>query len=306
LLFGNADNRLHRTINPALARPPEVSLYKRRVQASPCRLLLPAQLSKDGQFHEALDGNDLLMAARALWLVRHGESFANVAASEAQAAGADSIVVQNRDADVPLSPVGESQAAALGVWLREQGAETAVGAVWASSYLRAQQTISLAMGAADMTHPIRIDDRLRDRELGILDLLTSFGVENRFPAEAERRRWLGKFYYRPPGGESWADVALRLRTFLSDLSDTDDERPVVIATHDAVIMLFIYVCCGLTEEKLLAFARDNTVLNASVTQLVRAPGAERWTLQGFAVHDHLQRAGVPTTEHPGDHHDVHD
>jgi len=37
--------------------------------------------------------------------------------------------------------------------------------------------------------------------------------------EAARRARLGKLYYRPPGGESWADVALRLRSFLSELRD---------------------------------------------------------------------------------------
>ena len=68
----------------------------------------------------------------------------------------------------------------------------------------------------------RLDERLRDRELGILDRLTSAGVEARFLEEGERRRWLGKFYYRPPGGESWADVVLRLRSLLADL---DREHP---------------------------------------------------------------------------------
>ncbi len=62
------------------------------------------------------------------------------------------------------------------------------------------------------------DERLRDRELGILDRLTRLGVKTRYPDEAERRLWLGKLYYRPPGGESWADVALRLRSILDELN----------------------------------------------------------------------------------------
>jgi hypothetical protein len=36
-------------------------------------------------------------------------------------------------------------------------------------------------------------------------------------ATAAARAFLGKFWHRPPGGESWADVALRLRTFLDTL-----------------------------------------------------------------------------------------
>ena len=64
---------------------------------------------------------------------------------------------------------------------------------------------------------MRLDERLRDRELGVLDRLTRRGVEARHPEEAELRRRLGKFYHRPAGGESWADIALRVRTALADL-----------------------------------------------------------------------------------------
>ena len=41
-----------------------------------------------------------------MWLVRHGESVGNVAASQAGAAGADLIQVGLRDADVALTPTG--------------------------------------------------------------------------------------------------------------------------------------------------------------------------------------------------------
>ncbi|MEP6695909.1 MAG: hypothetical protein ABJA34_03415 [Pseudonocardiales bacterium] len=52
-------------------------------------------------------------------------------------------------------------------------------------------------------------------EIGILDLHTTAGVLGRFPEEAARRNRLGKFYHRPPGGESWADVSLRLRSLIT-------------------------------------------------------------------------------------------
>lgn len=66
---------------------------------------------------------------------------------------------------------------------------------------------------------VHTDERLRDRELGILGRLTRLGAEKRFPKEAERRFWVGKLYYRPPGGESWAEVALRLRSVLEELNN---------------------------------------------------------------------------------------
>jgi len=240
------------------------------------------------------------MGATELWLIRHGESEANAAAAVAEQNGHEVIAARYRDADVPLSAVGNEQAEALGTWLAANITTQKPGAVWASSYLRAQQTISIAMTAAGLDLPIRIDERVRDRELGILDLLTTAGVEARYPDEADRRRWLGKFYYRPPGGESWADVALRLRSFLRDIDLYQDGECVLVAAHDAVVMLFLYVCDGLTEAEILEFARTNVVTNASVTRLVRPSGEGRWRLDRFADDSHLRVEDAPITAHPGD------
>ena len=239
------------------------------------------------------------MGATELWLVRHGESTANVAATEAEREGRDVIQTNFRDADVPLSPLGEQQATALGEWLAQNSTDYKPCALWASSYRRAQQTISIAMSVAGFGLNVRVDERLRDRELGVLDLLTTQGVENRLPEEAARRRWLGKFYYRPPGGESWADVALRLRSFLRDVDLHNDGQCVLVAAHDAVVLVFLYVCIGLTEQQLLDFSLTHTVTNASVTKLVRPSGEGLWTLGAFSTDEHLDRAGVPATEHPG-------
>lgn len=232
---------------------------------------------------------------RELWLVRHGESVANVAASAAERADADVIDIGVRDADVPLSVHGEMQAAALGDWLSARGRPD-VFAV--SPYLRARQTLDIARGGSHGDQVV-IDDRLRDRELGVLDLLTTVGVERRLPEEARRRRWQGKFLYRPPGGESWADVALRIRSFLADL-DRDPARRVLVVAHDAIVMLVMYVCCGWTEHELLEFTRTNVVPNASVTTLARPDGDRWWSLRTFGDTTHIERSAAPVTSHPGD------
>lgn len=236
------------------------------------------------------------MSSAGLILIRHGESVANVAAAAAERAGLHRIDAGYPDSEVPLSPTGEQQSDALG---RRLAAEAeSLGAVWASSYLRAQQTIERALAAANIRASVTIDDRLRDRELGILDLLTTSGVLSLYPGEAERRGWLGKFYYRPPGGESWADVALRIRSFLRDLDFANATGPIIVATHDAVVMVFIYVCLGLTEPALAAFMKDHVVTNASMTRLSRSPDG-KWSLDEFAADEHLAAHGVPTTEHQG-------
>lgn len=233
------------------------------------------------------------MAPNRLWLVRHGESEGNVAASAADRAGAPAIDLSTRDADVRLSEVGREQARALGSWWSSAGAS--IDECWVSPYLRARETLTLALDGAAV--PIVVDERLRDRELGILDLLTARGVEELHPAEAARRRHLGKYFYRPPGGESWADVSLRLRSFLSDgLARPADE--VLVVAHDAVIMLVLSVLLPLDETELLDFAAKNTVRNASVTELVRAGSG--WELKTFSSVHHLAREGADITVHSGD------
>lgn len=187
-------------------------------------------------------------------LVRHGESAGNVARAAALRAGAQVIDLPWREADIPLSPRGREQAARLGRWLAGQEPPDVV---LSSPYLRSLETARLATGRAD----IRLDERLRDRDMGAFYRLTPAGIRARYPEEWERLRENGKFYHRPPGGESWADIALRLRSFLRDLPR---EGRVLISSHDAVIFVFAYLLEGLTEAELMRLERE-AVANCSVS-----------------------------------------
>ena len=230
---------------------------------------------------------------RELWLARHGESVGNVAATRAELERMEVIPLDIRDADVGLSETGVEQAGALGDWLQPRLPE--LDTLWSSPYVRARHTLELALGEADAGRVVFSDERLRDRELGVLDLLTVTGVEARFPQELARRHHLGKFYHRPPGGESWADVALRLRSFFRDFESAAGDRAFVMA-HDAIVMVALYVLLGLTEAELLEFAQRNVVGNASVTHLERVDG--RWRLLEFGAVEHLRVEGAPVTVHP--------
>jgi broad specificity phosphatase PhoE len=234
------------------------------------------------------------MPSTTLWLVRHGESIANIAATRAEREGLETVPIDIRDADVPLSDTGAEQARALGSWL---GAHAdGIGAYWSSPYLRARETLAVAAREAGIDAPAVLDERLRDRELGVLDLLTWRGVQARHPEEAVRRARLGKFYHRPPGGESWADVMLRLRSFSRDGFAAREGETLLVA-HDAVVMLLIGLLLALPEQELMAFAADHTVLNASVTRLDLV--GDRWELTSFSDVEHLRVEGADVTVHPG-------
>ena len=124
-----------------------------------------------------------------LWIVRHGQSAGNVARDAADAAGLPVIDIAGRDMDVPLSALGERQAAALGAWFAAMPAEQRPTTVLTSTYLRARQTADHIEAACGL-HPdscTEADERLREKEFGILDRLTRAGIESRFPDQAEAR-----------------------------------------------------------------------------------------------------------------------
>ncbi len=242
------------------------------------------------------------MSATMLTLVRHGESLGNLAAAEARRRGAETIDVQTRDADTPLSQDGIDQARAWGQAMAEHSDHRPFDSVWCSPFRRAQDTVTIGLSTAGLTVEGRVDERLRDRDLGVLDALTSAGVAARHPDEAARRKWLGKFYHRPPGGESWVDVIGRVRELLRDLGDTESGRHTLVVCHDVVIMSIRYVLEGLSESSILQIADEDPVRNASITQLTR-DGEGPWRLDCYNETRHLERLGAPVTRHPGNRHD---
>ncbi|WP_329045478.1 histidine phosphatase family protein [Amycolatopsis sp. NBC_01488] len=191
-------------------------------------------------------------------VLRHGQSSGNVAREEAESAGADVIDIAERDADVPLTDLGREQAKAAGEFFTERPPDLVV----TSTYRRAWDTALLAAPDGVAVVP---DERLRDRELGVLDLLTSHGVRERWPDELRRKRRLGKFYYRPPGGESWADVVLRLRSLLRELSADHPGERVLLSAHEMTVYALRYLLEGLPEPDLLRVAGGTEVPNGSVT-----------------------------------------
>jgi 2,3-bisphosphoglycerate-dependent phosphoglycerate mutase len=230
-----------------------------------------------------------------LRLIRHAESAGNVARAAALASGSPMIDIAQRDCDVPLSPLGERQASALGAWLARE--VRPADAAFCSPYVRAQETTALALRAAGWNPPVIVDERLREKEFGELDRLTRAGIEARFPEQAEQRGRLGKFYYRPPGGESWTDVILRLRSILDEICAQYADRRVIVIAHQVNVLCFRYILERLNEQQLLAIDRDADVANCSVTTY-RAGAADELRLEAYNVVASLEEAGETVTASP--------
>ena len=204
-----------------------------------------------------------------LWIVRHGQSAGNVARDAADAAGLERIDIALRDVDVPLSGLGLRQAEALGRWFAAQPEDARPEVVLSSPYARARQTartICEAGGVGEAARQPVDDERLREREFGILDRLTAQGVRQKHPELADHRSLLGKFYFRPPGGESWADVILRLRGALDTISLHHADRRVLIVCHQVVVLCLRYILEELDEAQVLAIDKAGEVVNCGVCE----------------------------------------
>jgi broad specificity phosphatase PhoE len=177
-------------------------------------------------------------------------------------------------------------------------------AILCSTYLRARQTAELirqACGTDDDEVTFVVDERLREKEFGVLDRLTRWGIEAKYPEQAELRRRLGKFYYRPPGGESWCDVILRLRSVIDTLTRDYAGERVLIVGHSVVVLCFRYLLERMSEEDILEVDRVDEVANCSVTCYEFDPnlgtrGKLVRRLYNFVAP--LEEAGEPVTTAP--------
>lgn len=245
---------------------------------------------------------DVKRGPQRLWIARHGESAGNVALLAAEAQGRHWIEVPHRDADVPLSPRGERQAMALGRWFANQAPHERPTLVVSSPYVRAQRTAEIVLQHGGLAAvPLLVDERLREKEFGVLNRMTKAGIAALMPEQAELRQAVGKFYYRPPGGESWCDILLRLRHLWSTLQQEHEAERVLLVCHSVVTLCYRCIIERLSEQQLLDIDRNNEVANCSLTSYVPAPQADKtfaWHLQHFNFVAPMEDAGETITSAP--------
>ena len=160
--------------------------------------------------------------------------------------------------DIPLSPVGQAQAAALGARLAGESITRAV----ASPLSRAQATAKAALGAA------RADMLLTDADLqeiahGDWEGLLASEIRARDPDTLAAWREAPDTVLMPgPGGESLQMVLDRawrgLQTACAGLGEDDT---LLVVAHDAVNRVLLCRIMGLPLNRLWSFRQAPTTLN---------------------------------------------
>ena len=145
---------------------------------------------------------------------------------------------------------------------------------------------------------LRVDERLREKEFGILDRLTVHGIRQKYPELSEQRSHVGKFYFRPPGGESWCDVILRLRSLTEMVTREHAGERVLVVAHQVIVNCMRYLIDNLDEAQILDIDRQGDVPNCGISSwrldertLCLAP-----ELVNFVAP--LREAGTPVTAAP--------
>lgn len=101
------------------------------------------------------------------------------------------------------------------------------------------------------------DERLRERNFGIFHGLTDKEIKKRDPTAYDNWNRLGRYSYRPPGGENYPDVERRVKTFLEELSKNYGGKNILVLTHQITQKMFKKVLEDLNEEKVLKLQIPN-------------------------------------------------
>jgi len=131
-------------------------------------------------------------------------------------------------ADAPMSPAGEVQIRELSARLRPR---FTLDAIYCSDLSRSRRTAELIANGAAI--PIRVRPALREIDMGDWQGLSRREVAALRPADyAARGRDIANF--RPPGGESFADLAARALPCWRDIVEDHETQVVAIAGHAGV------------------------------------------------------------------------
>jgi broad specificity phosphatase PhoE len=145
-------------------------------------------------------------------LLRHGQTALSV---ERRFAGRG---------DIPLTDVGLEQAAAAAARLARRGN---IDLVLTSPLLRARQTASAVADATGV--PLAEDVDLAETDFGSWEGLSFGEVMARWPDEMAA--WMADADAAPPGGESFAAVAVRVDAALDRLLAAYQGQTVVVVSH---------------------------------------------------------------------------
>lgn len=211
-----------------------------------------------------------LKLPKRLYVVRHARSLANEALEQAEHSGADTFELPMPEHLAPIVEIGETQVRHLAKWMGSLPDEHKPTRVVSSTHVRTRQTAAGLVEHGGLDVEVSFDERLIEKKWGVIGGLTRGGYHRLFPEEAERRKRLGEFRYRPAkGGESLRDVGKRLKPAMKHHLEQHADENLVIVTHSQVILVMRKLLENLTEAEAAHLDESKKIPNCSVCVYVR-------------------------------------
>ncbi len=171
------------------------------------------------------------------------------------------------DSETPLTANGLDQALHTGKGLAQHLLKPDV--IFVSPYLRTQQTLLQIMrGHKELRDKVKIvpDERIRERNIGLLELFSDWKILNTlYPEQGQLQRLQGSFYYRYPQGESIVDVQSRNRQWFQTLTRDFSEKVVWAITHHLTILSIRSLLERWTPDQFMDADQNHTPRNCSLT-----------------------------------------
>lgn len=188
--------------------------------------------------------------------------------------------------DVPLSPHGEHQVAAVARRL----AAVPLVAVYSSDLVRTRRSADL-VAAPHGLRPIALAG-LREFAMGQWEGLTAEEIRALAPdAFAAWMADVGRFQF--PGGENLDQVATRSWAAFEDIVAAHEGQRVAIVAHGGSLRAILCRALGMGLDRLLALGQDY----AGLSMLERPAGA--WSLVLLNHHEPLALVGEPESRCKG-------
>lgn len=170
-----------------------------------------------------------------LVLLRHGLSEGNIATDRSKNGDHSAFTGDFMDRHSSLwrlSNQGITQAIRTGTWLKNSGFK--FDKHYTSDYIRALETAArLEIRDAQWL----TEFYLRERNWGDLDRMSVEDREQKY-AESMKERKIDPFYWKPPNGESIADLCLRIDRVIDTLHRECEGKKVIIVCHGEVMWAF--------------------------------------------------------------------
>ena len=195
-------------------------------------------------------------------LIRHGETVWN---SQQRMQGHS-----NSD----LSSVGQAQIQALGQWMKIVPFDH----IYSSDSLRAKQTAEAITQFSG--HELKIDLRLREKNLGVFEGLTSEEARERHPEVFRLFKTAGSKYVIDEG-ESTQQLQDRALEIVDEIRIKHPEERVLLVTHGGFIRVVMKHSLGLSLETPTLFLIRNT----GVFRLV---WEDKWIVSQMGGVSHLE------------------